>query len=42
LGIDADLPRPISAPVRDVLRRHRIPIPEDGALVIEIDAAGAQ
>lgn len=38
-GIDADLQKPISVSVRKVLERHHIPVPEDGALVIEIDAA---
>jgi hypothetical protein len=37
-GIDADLPQPVSAQVRRVLERHRIPIPADGILVVEIDA----
>jgi hypothetical protein len=39
LGVDAELPKPISASVREVLERHHIPVPQDGALVIEIDAA---
>jgi len=38
VGIDADLPRPVSVQVRRVLERHRIPIPADGVLVVEIDA----
>lgn len=37
-GLDADLPRPITAPVRDILLRHRIPEPADGVLRIEIMA----
>ncbi len=37
-GIDADLPRPISAPVAAILERHHIPVPADGVLVVEIDA----
>jgi len=40
VGIDADLPQPVSAQVRRVLERHRIPIPADGVLVVEIDAPG--
>lgn len=39
LGVDADLQTPISASAREVLERHHIPVPQDGALVIEIDAA---
>lgn len=39
-GIDAELPQPVSTRVQEVLQRHHIPIPDDGALVIEIDAAG--
>ena len=38
IGIDADLPRPVSSPVAAVLQRHHIPIPADGVLVVEIDA----
>jgi len=38
VGIDADLPQPVSDPVRRVLERHHIPIPTDAALVVEIDA----
>ncbi len=37
LGIDADLPMPISPEVARVLERHHIPVPVDGALVVEID-----
>jgi len=37
-GIDADLPQPVPAPVRAILERHHIPVPSDGALVIEIDS----
>ncbi len=36
IGIDADLPQPLSPEVRRVLDRHRIPIPKDGALTVEI------
>lgn len=36
-GLDADLVLPVSAAVKVVLARHRIPMPADGALVIEID-----
>jgi hypothetical protein len=38
-GVDAELQKPISASARAVLERHHIPVPQDGALVIEIDAA---
>jgi hypothetical protein len=38
-GVDAELPKPISAAAREVLERHHIPVPQDGALVIEIVAA---
>jgi hypothetical protein len=38
VGIDADLPEPVSPQVRHVLERHHIPIPKDGVLVVEIDA----
>jgi len=37
LGIDADLPLPLSAAVAHVLERHHIPVPRDGALIVEID-----
>jgi hypothetical protein len=40
LGIDADLPQPVPAQVRQVLERHHIPVPADGALIVEIDAPG--
>jgi hypothetical protein len=40
VGIDADLPQPVSDQVRRVLERHHIPIPKDAALVVEIDAPG--
>jgi hypothetical protein len=40
VGIDADLPQPVPARVRQVLERHHIPIPADGALIVEIDAPG--
>jgi hypothetical protein len=36
VGIDADLPQPLSAEVTKILERHQIPIPSDGALVVEI------
>ena len=35
-GLDADLPSPVPDEVREVLRRHRIPVPEDGVLKVEI------
>jgi hypothetical protein len=38
IGIDADLPQPVSSPVAAILERHHIPIPADGVLVVEIDA----
>ena len=36
-GIDADLPQPLTSEAREILERHHIPIPTDGALVVEID-----
>jgi chorismate mutase len=36
LGLDAELPEPVSPEVRRVLERHHIPLPTDGALVVEI------
>ncbi|HEX4241080.1 MAG TPA: hypothetical protein VHZ53_06705 [Steroidobacteraceae bacterium] len=41
-GIDADLPQPLTGEAREVLERHHIPIPADGALVVEIDAPSAR
>jgi hypothetical protein len=35
-GIDADLPQPLTTQVAKILERHDIPIPPDGALVVEI------
>ncbi|HZF26395.1 MAG TPA: hypothetical protein VEZ88_09045 [Steroidobacteraceae bacterium] len=35
-GIDADLPLPLTPRVRGVLERHRIPVPADGVLRVEI------
>jgi hypothetical protein len=35
-GIDADLPQPVSPQVRAVLQRHRMDVPADGVLKIEI------
>jgi hypothetical protein len=35
-GIDADLPAPVPARVRAILARHRIPVPADGVLEVEI------
>ena len=35
-GLDADLPKPIPAPVREVLDEHRLPVPGDGVLKVEI------
>ena len=37
-GIDADLPQPIPAAVRQVLARYGIPVPADGVLRVEIVA----
>ena len=42
IGIDADLPQPVAPAVAAVLERHHIPIPADGALMIEIDSAGSR
>jgi hypothetical protein len=41
-GIDADLPQPLPAEVRRVLENHRIPVPKDGVLRIEIAAPEGQ
>jgi hypothetical protein len=38
-GIDADLPQPVPARVREVLARHHIALPPDGVLRIEIAPA---
>ncbi len=38
-GIDAELPRPATALVREILARYRIPEPADGVLRVEIEAA---
>jgi hypothetical protein len=35
-GIDADLPQPVSPQVRALLQRHRMDVPADGVLKIEI------
>jgi hypothetical protein len=40
IGIDADLPQPVPPQVLQVLERHHIPVPADGALIVEIDAPG--
>ena len=40
VGIDADLPQPVSPQVRQVLERHHVLVPADGTLIIEIDAPG--
>lgn len=42
VGVDADLPVPIPTKVRHVLERHHIPVPSDGALIVEIRSPGAQ
>jgi hypothetical protein len=39
LGLDVDLPLPVSAEVRHVLEQHHIPVPSDGVLVIEIESS---
>ena len=41
-GIDADLPHPVPDEVRRLLARHRIPVPTDGVLRIEIAAPEGQ
>jgi hypothetical protein len=38
IGIDAELPLPVSAPVAAILDRHHIPVPADGVLAVEIDS----
>jgi hypothetical protein len=38
IGIDAELPQPVPAPIAEILERHHIPVPTDGALTVEIDA----
>ena len=35
-GIDADLPSPVPPRVVEVLRRHKIPVPPDGVLKVEL------
>jgi hypothetical protein len=40
VGLDADLPVPIAPNVRRVLEQHHIPVPSDGALLVEIHAPG--
>ena len=42
VGIDADLPQPLPEPIAQVLKRHHIPIPADGILVVEIEAPSSQ
>lgn len=37
-GIDAELPRPVSPQVREVLQKHHLPVPADGVLKVEITA----
>jgi hypothetical protein len=41
VGLDAELPMPLAPKVRRVLEQHHIPVPSDGALVIEIRRAVA-
>ena len=38
-GIDADMPIPLPAAVREILARHGITAPQDNVLQLEIDAA---
>jgi hypothetical protein len=38
IGIDAELPQPVPASIAEILQRHHIPLPTDGALTVEIDA----
>ena len=38
VGLDADLPLPVTPNVRRVLEQHQIPVPSDGELVVEIRA----
>jgi hypothetical protein len=40
IGIDADLPQPLTPQVRGILARHGIPVPGDAALVVVITASG--
>ena len=35
-GIDAELPRPVSSRIREVLQKHHLPVPADGVLKVEI------
>ncbi len=37
-GVDAELPRPVSSQIREVLRKHHLPVPADGVLKVEITA----
>ena len=39
IGVDADLPRPLTADVRAALEKHRIAAPSDGILRVEIAKA---
>jgi len=39
-GVDADLPQPLPAAVRQALERRRIPLPADGVLRVEFGPAG--
>jgi hypothetical protein len=38
IGMDAELPQPVSQRIVEILQRHHIPVPTDGALTVEIDA----
>jgi hypothetical protein len=38
IGIDADLPQPVPAPIVEILSRHHIPIPTDGVLIVEFES----
>ncbi|HNR23259.1 MAG TPA: hypothetical protein PKL49_09560 [Steroidobacteraceae bacterium] len=40
-GLDAELPRPVTGPVRSILVLYRIPEPADGVLRIEIESGSS-
>jgi len=42
LGMDVDLPKPLPKEIDEILERHRIPVPSDGVLVIEVEAPAAR
>jgi hypothetical protein len=41
-GVDAELPEPVTPQVRAVLRKHHLPVPEDGVLKVEITVPGSR